>query len=87
MDLFTKQKQTHRQNKLTVTTGEMGGGGGDKLGVWNQQIYTLLYIKQRNNKDLLYSTRNCIQYPVITYNGKESVKDYICNIYVIYIYE
>ena len=33
---------------------------------------------QINNKDLLYSTGNYIQYLVITYNGKESKK----NIYI-----
>ena len=38
--------------------------------------YTLLYIKQINNKVLLYSTGNYIQYLVITYNGKESEKEY-----------
>ena len=37
---------------------------------------TLLYIKQINNKDLLYSTGNYIQYLVITYNGKEPEKEY-----------
>ena len=42
----------------------------------------LLYIKQINNKDLLYSTGNYIQNLIITYNGKESEKEYIC----IYIY-
>ena len=40
-------------------------------------IYILLYIKKVNNKDLLYSTGNCIPYLVITYNGKESEKVYI----------
>ena len=30
-----------------------------------------------SNKDLLYSTGNYIQYLVITYNGKESEKEYI----------
>ena len=34
--------------------------------------YTLLYIEQINNRDLLYSTVNYIQYLVITYNGIES---------------
>ena len=34
--------------------------------------YALLYIKQMNNRDLLYSTRNYVQYYVITYNGKQS---------------
>ena len=31
-----------------------------------------------SNKDLLYITWNSIQYLVITYNGKESEKVYIC---------
>ena len=39
-------------------------------------IYTLLYIKQINNKGLLYSTGNSIQYSVITYMGKESEKEW-----------
>ena len=34
--------------------------------------YVLLYIRQINNKDLLYSTGNCIWYLTIIYNGKES---------------
>ena len=38
-------------------------------------IYTALYIKLINNKDLVYSTGNHIQYLIITYNGKESEKD------------
>ena len=40
-------------------------------------MYTLLYIKQITKKDLLYSTGNYTQYLVITYNGKESEKEYI----------
>ena len=32
--------------------------------------YTLLYVKEISNKDLLYSTKNYIQYFVIIYNGK-----------------
>ena len=39
---------------------------------WEFKIYTLLYIKQIINKDLLYTTGNSIQYSVITYMGKES---------------
>ena len=34
--------------------------------------YTLLYIKEINHKDFLYSTGNYIQHLIITYNGKES---------------
>ena len=39
--------------------------------------YTLLHIKQINNKDLLYSTGNYTQYPALTYTGKRrSKKEY-----------
>ena len=34
-------------------------------------------MKQINDKVLLYSTEQYIQYLVINYNGKESVKEYI----------
>ena len=40
-------------------------------------IYTLLYIKQITNKDLLNSTGNSTQYSVMTYIGKESKKEWI----------
>ena len=38
----------------------------------------LQYIKQLNNKAVLYSTGNYTQYSIITYNGKESEKEHIC---------
>ena len=41
----------------------------------------LLYIEWINNKVLLYSTENCIQYPMTKHNRKEYEKEYI-NIYV-----
>ena len=60
--------------------------GRDKLGV-GIDIYTLLYIKQINSKDLLNSTENSIQYFVITYKGKESEKVYVyVYIYIFYMY-
>ena len=43
------------------------GGRNQEFGV---SRYTLLHIKQMNNKDLLYSTGNCIQYLVIMYSGE-----------------
>ena len=54
-----------------------GGKGGEanwKIGI---DIYTLLYIKQRTNKDLPYSTGNSTQYSVMAYMGKESKKEWI----------
>ena len=37
----------------------------------------LIYIEWINDKVLLYSTRNYIQYPGISHNGKEHEKEYI----------
>ena len=37
--------------------------------------YTLLYVKQINNEDLLYSTGNCIPYFIITIRGKSLKKN------------
>ena len=58
-----------------VGEGEGGGGGMD----WEFGISRckLLYIGWINNKVLLYSTGNHIQYPVINHNGKEYEKECI----------
>ena len=56
-----------------VTRG-WGGGINWETGI---DIYTLLYIKQITNKDLMYNTGNSTQYSVMTYMGKESKKDWI----------
>ena len=53
-----------------------GDGRGLDWKFWINR-YTLLYIKQINNKDLLYTTEKYIQYFLITCNGKESEKEYI----------
>ena len=58
-----------------VAKGEGGGGGMDwEFGVSRCK---LLYREWINNKVLLYSTQNYIQYPVINHNGKEYEKEYI----------
>ena len=64
-----------------VAKGEGGGRGMDwEFGVSRCK---LLYIGWINNKVLLYSIGNYIQYPVINQNGKEMKK----NVYIyIYIY-
>ena len=75
MNLFTKQTQTHKHRKQICnyqTEQEAGGINYE----FCTSIYILLYIKQIN-KGLLYSTGNYIQYLVITYDGKESEKEYI----------
>ena len=58
-----------------VANGEGGGRWVD----WEFGIsrYKLLYIEWINNKVLLYSAGNYIQYPIIKHNGKESEKEYL----------
>ena len=70
VNLFTKQKQTQRHRKHTY--GYQRGKRGQRqircLGLANTNCYIL------NNKVLLCSTGNYIQYLVINYNGKEFKK-------------
>ena len=76
MNVFTKQKQTHRHRKQTYghQRGKVGGGINLEFGI---NRYTLLYIKQIINKDLLYNIGNSTQYSIKTYMGKESKKEWI----------
>ena len=73
-NLFTKQKLSHRCRKQTY--GYQGGKGGGRIN-WETgiDIYTLLYVKQITNKNLLYSTGNSIQHSVMTYMGIENEKE------------
>ena len=76
MNIFTKQKLSHRSENMLMDTG-----GKERLNWENGiDIYTLLYIKYIANKDLQYSAENSTQYSVITYMTKGSEK------YCIYIY-
>ena len=50
------------------------GEWGDKLG---DLAHTHTRIKETINKDLLYSTGNSTQSPLIIYMGKESEKEWI----------
>ena len=86
MNFSMKQKQNHSHRKQTgVAKGEGVGGGVD----WEFEISRckLVYIEWINNKILLYSPGNYIQYPVINHNGKENEKEYVyvCILYI-YIY-
>ena len=69
------QTKTDSQNRLVVTKGE--GSGGGKNWEFGISRCKLLYIGWINNKVLLYSTGNYIQYLVINHNGKEYEKEYI----------
>ena len=73
LSINTKQKQTCRQGEQTC--------GCQRAEAWvgwigSQGLADTNYI-WINNKVLLYSTGNYIQYPVINYNGKEHEKQYI----------
>ena len=58
---------------------QRGGSGGGKDWEFGISRYKLLYIGWINNKVLLYSPGNNIQYPVINHNGKEYEKNiYVC---------
>ena len=74
--LWNRNRLTDIENRLVVAKGERDEGGID----WEFGIsrYKLLYIEWINNKVLLYSTENYIQYPVINHNRKEYEKEYIC---------
>ena len=65
--------------------GRRDGGGKD----WEFVVSRckLLYIEWINNKILLYSTWNCIQYTVIKHNGKDYEKECIYIYTYIYITE
>ena len=63
-----------------VAKGEGVGGGREwEVGVSRCK---LLYIGWINNKVLLYSTENYIQYPIINHNGKEHFKKECVYIYM-----
>ena len=57
-------------SKDLTEAGELKGKGRGINQEYGINRYTPLYIKQINNKDLLYSTENYIQQFVITYNRK-----------------
>ena len=65
---------------LVVAKGERAGRGMKlEVGVSRCKV---LYIEWINNKVLLYSTENYIQYPMINHNGKEYFKKQCVYIYI-----
>ena len=61
-----------------VAKGEGVGGGMEwEVGVSRRKLLSIEWV---NNKVLLYSTENYIQYPMINHNEKEYTKKnvYIC---------
>ena len=71
MNLQNRNRLVNIEHKLTVTTGETWNGGTNQEPGIN--IYTLLYVRQVTNKDLLWSTGTSTQYSVIT-NKRKNLK-------------
>ena len=65
-------KQKQNQGHTEQTKGCQGGERweSDGIGGWGQQMQTITY-RMDNNKVLLSSTGNDIQYRVINHNGRE----------------
>ena len=76
MNLYTKQKWIHRHRKQIY--GYQREKGNQGYGI---SRYKPLYMKQINDKDLMYSTGNQSQYSVIIYKGKESENNIYIHIY------
>ena len=63
------KKKTHWEDTFATYISNKSGGEMDQKSEISR--CKLLYIEWINNKVLLYSTGNYIQYPVINNNGKE----------------
>ena len=76
---------TDIENRLPVAKDEESTGGKDwEFGVSRCKR---VYREWINNKVLLYSKENHIQYPVINHNGKEYIYSFpLWYIYIWYIY-
>ena len=59
MNLRTKEEEPHRLREQTHCQGNRWGEG--LVREFRVDMYTLLYLKHMNNKDLLYSTWNSAQ--------------------------
>ena len=71
--------ETETKSGTFEQTGGCQGGLGGRGEDWEFWVSRckLLCIEWINNKALLYSTGNYVQYPVISHNGKEYEKEYI----------
>ena len=70
---YNTNELIYETNRLMVAEG-VGEGWSGSLGLADANYEIIEWI---NNKVLLYSPGNCIQYPVINHDGKEYEKEYI----------
>jgi len=69
--IYETEADSQTENRLVVAKGEVGREGC----VGSLGLCKVVYISWRDNKVLLFSTGNYIQYPVINYIGKKYEKD------------
>ena len=76
MNLFAKQKQTHRLKELNggCKGGKWGGGVVREFGM---DMYTLLHLKCISNRDLPYNKGNSAQCSEAAWIGGESGREWI----------
>ena len=67
----TQRRFAWSRCECKFTKRSIFGVGGELSWEFGISRCKLLYVDWINNKILLYSTGNYIQYPVINYNGKE----------------
>ena len=82
MNVFTKQKWTHRLRERTYGYWAGEGWREGTVREFGIDMYTLLYLKRITNKDLLYSTGNCAQCYLAAWMGGESGGEWIVDVYV-----
>ena len=76
MSLFTKQKQTHRHRKQTCGYQREKAEGGI-IQEYTVNGYVVIYIKQDLQQGFTEYHRELYLNPIITYNGKESEREYL----------
>ena len=74
MYIYETDPQTQRTEWWLLSRVGSGGGVDWEFGI---NKCKLLYTNWINNKALLCSTGNYIQYPVINHNGKEYEKEFV----------
>ena len=84
MNLPMKQKQIHRHREQTSSFQEGKDYGRDGVGGWGQQMQTTIY-RMDKKQVLLYSTKNYIQYPMISHHGQEFKSVCVCVCVCVYL--
>ena len=76
LTLKNRNRLTDFENERTVARGGKDGGR-DSKGMWDGDMYTLLYLKWITNKVLLYSIGNSAQRYVAAWMGGEFGREWI----------